>query len=166
MSPVEARFWGAVEDGDIADLAATLEVSSDDPLSTVLPRLSAWRKEQQGRSAVEDWRYRVEWRQVTAGNRRLDGTWLIVAPTGEDRAAWVRESLARNGADEVRVLHVDVEAADWAPELTGLSALRGVVSLLGFAAPGEGTVPAGVAATVALLQGLGDVEVPLWCLTS
>ncbi|MGV2921997.1 type I polyketide synthase, partial [Streptomyces alfalfae] len=44
LSPVDARFWGVVEDGDITDLARTLDVSSDAPLSEVLPRLSAWRK--------------------------------------------------------------------------------------------------------------------------
>ncbi|WP_198550425.1 hypothetical protein, partial [Streptomyces silvensis] len=38
LSPGEARFWEVVEEGDIADLARTLEVSSDDPLSAVLPR--------------------------------------------------------------------------------------------------------------------------------
>ncbi|MFH8791152.1 type I polyketide synthase [Streptomyces sp. NPDC017941] len=181
MSPVEARFWGAVEDGDIADLARTLEVSSDDPLSAVLPRLSAWRKEQQGRSAVEGWRYRVEWRPLTAGSRRLDGTWLVVAPTGEGRAEWVRASLSRNGADDVQVRYVGLEAGGVGAQLGDLSALSGVVSLLGFADAGDAgdsgdegdlgdtgaaAVPAGVAATVALLQALDGVEVPLWCLTS
>ncbi|WP_190087084.1 acyltransferase domain-containing protein, partial [Streptomyces longisporoflavus] len=50
LSPVDARFWGVVEDGDITDLARTLDVSPDAPLSEVLPRLSAWRAEQRGRS--------------------------------------------------------------------------------------------------------------------
>ncbi|MEU5952062.1 type I polyketide synthase [Streptomyces sp. NPDC047525] len=166
LSPVEARFWGVVEDGDIADLARTLDVSSDAPLSAVLPRLSAWRKEQQGRSTVDGWRYGVEWRSVAAGSGRLDGVWLVVAPVGEDRADWVRESLTRNGADDVQVLHVDPEAADWTEQLAGLSALSGVVSLLGLADAGDSTVPAGVAATIGLLQALGEADVPLWCLTS
>ncbi|MFF7756265.1 type I polyketide synthase, partial [Streptomyces sp. NPDC007971] len=61
MSPVEAHFWEAVEDGDVADFARTLDVSSDDPLSAVLPRLSAWRREQQDRFTADEWRYRVEW---------------------------------------------------------------------------------------------------------
>ncbi|MFF7756268.1 type I polyketide synthase, partial [Streptomyces sp. NPDC007971] len=61
LSPVEAHFWGVVEDGDIADLARTLDVSSDAPLSAVLPRLSAWRREQQDRFTADEWRYRVEW---------------------------------------------------------------------------------------------------------
>ncbi|APY84625.1 hypothetical protein A7J05_01570 [Streptomyces alfalfae] len=167
LSPVDARFWGVVEDGDITDLARTLDVSSDAPLSEVLPRLSAWRKEQQGRSVVDGWRYRVEWRSVGAGSgRRLDGAWLVVAPVGEGRAEWVRESLVRNGADDVRVELVDPAVVGWAEQLTGLSELGGVVSLLGFADAGGSVVPAGVAGTVGLLRALGEAEVPLWCLTS
>ncbi|MER5252423.1 type I polyketide synthase [Streptomyces sp. NPDC002855] len=165
LSPVDARFWGVVEDGDIADLARTLDVSSDAPLSAVLPRLSAWRKEQLGRSTVEGWRYGVEWRSVAAGSARLEGAWLVVAPVGEDRTDWVREALTRNGAD-VHVQYVDPVGVDWAEQLAGLSGVRGVVSLLGLADVGASTVPVGVAATVGLLQALGDVGVPLWCLTS
>ncbi|MFI1770074.1 acyltransferase domain-containing protein, partial [Streptomyces sp. NPDC020800] len=160
MSPVEARFWEVVEEGDVADFARTLDVSSDDPLSAVLPRLSEWRKEQRDRSTADGWRYGVEWRPVTTGSRRLDGTWLVVAPAGEDRAGWVRDALVRNGA-EVRVLEVDPEAADRAEQLDGLSSLNGVVSLLGLA-------DAGAAPTVGLLRALGGagVSAPLWCLTS
>ncbi|MFE6160127.1 type I polyketide synthase, partial [Streptomyces sp. NPDC056486] len=168
MSPVDARFWEAVEEGDPADLARTLGVSSDDPLSAVLPRLSAWRQKQRDRSTADGWRYRVEWRSVAAGSRRLDGAWLVVAPAGEERAEWVRESLTRNGADDVRVLGVDAGAVDWAEQLGGLPSLDGVVSLLGFADAGTSSVPAGVAATIGLLRALGDADVsaPLWCLTS
>ncbi|MFJ2774485.1 type I polyketide synthase [Streptomyces sp. NPDC087300] len=166
MSPVEERFWEVVEEGDPADLARTLGVSSDDPLSAVLPRLSAWRRKQRDRSTADGWRYRVEWQSVTAGTGRLNGDWLIVAATGEARAEWVRESLTRNGAGDVRVLHVEPESADWAQELRGLASLDGVVSLLGLADAGGATVPTGIAATVGLLQALGDADVRLWSLTS
>ncbi|GHC89958.1 type I polyketide synthase [Streptomyces flavofungini] len=167
MSPVEARFWEAVEEGDPADLARTLGVSSDDPLSAVLPRLSAWRRKQRDRSVADGWRYGVEWRPVSAGARQLDGAWLVVASTGEDRAEWVRAALARDGAD-VHVLDVDPETVDWAEQLSELPALDGVVSLLGLADSGESAVPTGVAATIGLLRALGDADVsaPLWCLTS
>ncbi|MEV8389048.1 MULTISPECIES: type I polyketide synthase [unclassified Streptomyces] len=167
MSPVEARFWEVVEEGDLADLARTLDVSSDDPLSAVLPRLSAWRREQRDRSIADDWRYRVEWRALEAGSRQLDGVWLVVAPAGEERADWAGDALARNGAD-ARVLYVDPEAVDWAQRLGELPALSGVVSLLGVAEAGESVVPVGVAATIALFRALGDADVsaPLWCLTS
>ncbi|MEV6419582.1 type I polyketide synthase [Streptomyces sp. NPDC051662] len=167
MSPVEARFWDVVEEGDLADLARTLDVSSEDPLSAVLPRLSAWRREQRDRSIADDWRYRVDWRPITAGSGRLDGVWLVVAPTGEERAGWVGDALVRNGAD-VRFLDVDPEAVDWAGPLDELPVLSGVVSLLGLADAGGSVVPVGVAGTIGLLRALGDadVSVPLWCLTS
>ncbi|MFC8130324.1 type I polyketide synthase [Streptomyces sp. NPDC057302] len=167
ISPVEARFWEVVEEGDIADLARTLDVSSDDPLSAVLPRLSAWRRKQRDMSTADGWRYRIDWRPLTAKSAQMNGTWLIVTPAGEERASWLDDALTRNGAD-VRVLEVDPEAAaDWAQLLTDPSALSGVVSLLGFAdADTASSVPVGVAATVGLLQGLGGAEVPLWCLTS
>ncbi|WP_190086326.1 type I polyketide synthase [Streptomyces longisporoflavus] len=165
VSPEEARFWEVVEEGDIADLARTLGVSSDDPLSAVLPSLSAWRRKQRDRSTADGWRYRVDWRPVTVGSRRLNGVWLVVAAAGEERAEWVGDALTRNGAD-VRVLHVDPRGADWERELGEPSVLAGVVSLLGLADAGGSTVPAGVAATVRLLRALGDVDVPLWCVTS
>ncbi|MEV0126836.1 SDR family NAD(P)-dependent oxidoreductase, partial [Streptomyces sp. NPDC050703] len=165
VSPVEARFWEVVEEGDIADLARTLGVSSDDPLSAVLPSLSAWRRKQRDRSTADGWRYRVDWRRVAVESRRSDGAWLVVAAAGEERAEWVGDALTRKGAD-VRVLHVDPQGGGWERELGEPSGLTGVVSLLGLADAGESTVPAGVAATVRLLRALGDVDVPLWCLTS
>ncbi|MEW2527030.1 type I polyketide synthase [Streptomyces sp. NPDC047071] len=166
-SPAEAKFWEAVEEGDPADLARTLGVSSDDPLSAVLPRLSAWRSKQRNRSTADAWRYRIDWRPVAAGPRRLDGTWLVVAPAGESRAEWVGDAVTRNGA-AAHVLYVDPAAADWAERLGGVPAPDGVVSLLGLAAADGPTVPAGVAATIGLLRALGDADVPapLWCVTS
>ncbi|WP_345025824.1 SDR family NAD(P)-dependent oxidoreductase, partial [Streptomyces sedi] len=130
MSLVEAGFWDVVEDGDLAELARTLEVSSDDPLSAVLPRLAAWRREQRDRALSDGWRYRVEWRPVAAGDAVLAGEWLVVAPAGEERAAWVREALAARGA-RVRVVSVESGVGDWSERLSGGSDLAGVVSLLG-----------------------------------
>ncbi|QDQ09836.1 type I polyketide synthase [Streptomyces spectabilis] len=166
-SPAEAKFWEAVEEGDPADLARTLGVSSDDPLSAVLPRLSAWRTKQRNRSTADGWRYRVDWRPATAKSPRLEGSWLVVAPVGEARAEWVGEALTRNGAD-THILRVDPAATDWTEQLGGVPAPHGVVSLLGLADAGASTVPAGLAATIGLLRALGDADVsaPLWCVTS
>ncbi|MFE6774576.1 type I polyketide synthase [Streptomyces sp. NPDC057702] len=167
LSPEESRFWEVVEEGDAVDLARTLGVSADDPLSAVLPRLSAWRRKQRDRSAADGWRYRVEWRPVVAGPRRLAGTWLVVAPAGEERGTWVRDALARRGAD-ARLVSVDPTTSDWAQHLTEPTELDGVVSLLGLADAGEGRVPTGVAATIGLLRALGaaGTTAALWCLTS
>jgi acyl transferase domain-containing protein len=159
-SPEEARFWAAVEEGDPADLARTLGVSAEDPLSAVLPRLSAWRRKQRDRLTADNWRYRVDWRAVPAGPHRPTGAWLVVAPAGDERAEWARAALRRNGADDTHVLPVDPETADWAELLTGLPLLSGVVSLLGLADAGEATVPAHLAATIGLLRALDDLDAP------
>ncbi|GAA2529842.1 type I polyketide synthase [Winogradskya humida] len=145
LSPVEARFWEVVEGGDLGGLARTLDVASDDPLSVVLPRLSVWRREQRDRSAVEGWQYRVRWSPVGVGAGRLDGAWLVVAAAGDDRAEWVRESLARNGA-EVYVRGVDLAGVD------DLPALRGVVSCGG--------------ELDALVDLIRVLDVPLWVVTT
>ncbi|SOD67859.1 Acyl transferase domain-containing protein, partial [Streptomyces zhaozhouensis] len=160
VSPAEAGFWDVVEGNDFAELARMLEVSADEPLSAVLPRLAAWRGGQRDRLAAEGWRYRVEWRPVVAGDAALSGVWLVVAPAGEERAGWVREVLAARGA-QARVLLVEPGSDDWADRLGGLPELAGVVSLLGLA-------EAGVGDTVALLRALGaaGVSAPLWAVTS
>ncbi|GAA2525398.1 type I polyketide synthase [Winogradskya humida] len=167
LSPVEARFWEVVEGGDLDGLTRTLDVSSTDPLSAVLPRLSAWRREQRDRSTSDGWRYRIDWQPVTPEPRELEGVWLLVAPDGETRTGWVRDSLARHGAD-VHVLEVDPTAVDWAGLANRVSGLRGVVSLLGLADAGPSDVPAGVTSTIGLLRALGDTgePAPLWAVTS
>ncbi|MFE3639366.1 acyltransferase domain-containing protein, partial [Streptomyces sp. NPDC059168] len=61
---VDARFWDAVERGDLESLAATMEVDDQDAWGSVLPALSAWRRERRVRSEVDGWRYRVTWRPL------------------------------------------------------------------------------------------------------
>ncbi|MEU2392248.1 type I polyketide synthase, partial [Streptomyces sp. NPDC007369] len=165
--PADSAFWDAVEHQDVAALAAALELDADgdQPLSEVVPALSAWRRRMRTRSEVDGRRYRVSWKPLAdaaAGGVRLTGTWLVVTPpAGVDDTA-VAGALAGRGA-EVRQVVVEAGADRGAVAglLAGAEGVAGVVSLLGL------DEAAGVVATAGLVQALGDagVEAPLWCLT-
>jgi NADP-dependent 3-hydroxy acid dehydrogenase YdfG len=102
----EARFWAAVDDGDVPRVAGLLGISpgnGDDAgpdagagqagLAGVLPALAAWRRREHDQAATASWRYQITWSPVpvtapvrvpatdpgTAGGG-LAGRWLIVAP--------------------------------------------------------------------------------------
>jgi hypothetical protein len=75
----EARFWAAVEGGDVAGLADVLPV--DGLFTDVLPALASWRRRERDRSVTEGWRYRVRWIPVAEPDvAALPGTWLVVTP--------------------------------------------------------------------------------------
>ncbi|WP_327091569.1 SDR family NAD(P)-dependent oxidoreductase [Nonomuraea sp. NBC_01738] len=116
------------------------------------------------------------------------GTWLVVTPSGGPSsdapadaitraagAAAVVEAL-RAGGNEVVVVEVDAAEHTRADLAGRISAavpgdLSGVVSMLATDErphPGFPSVPRGFAATVALVQALGEigVEAPLWCVSS
>ncbi|MEV6979266.1 type I polyketide synthase, partial [Kitasatospora sp. NPDC093806] len=132
-------------------------------------------------STVDGWRYRTTWKPVAdAGATRMDGTWLLVAPPTESgRRGWAQlcaDALTARGA-EVVVVEADAALAGrehYARELAAAAAdrtVRGVLSLLAVDARPLAEAPAvggGLAATVALLQGMvdGGLEAPLWCVTS
>nr|WP_035796300.1 type I polyketide synthase [Kitasatospora mediocidica] len=174
QDPGEARFWEAVESEDWQALAAELAIEADQPLSAMLPALSAWRRQSREQSVVDGWRYKVTWKalpELSAG--RLSGAWLVVVPERVADGEWVRgvvAALAERGA-EVRtlVLGLEEERGTLAERLGG--ELSGVVSLLALddvAHPVFGSVPAGVVGQLALVQALGDAGVvaPLWSVTS
>ncbi len=145
-----------------------------------------------GRSAAEEWRYRVRWQPVgDLGVGMLQGEWLVATASGErDRALLegVVGGLEARGAHCV-VVEVPQRAARerLAERLRGLLGDRspaGVVSLLAAAAgagaadgesSADGAASAaadvghgGVAETLALVQALGDAGVgaPLWCVSA
>ena len=174
----EARFWAAVEGGDLQVLAQvmaqTLPVDGDRPFRELLPQLAAWRRRERDRSVTGSWRYRVTWAPVPDPDRTaLSGTWLVVAPAGHPDG-YVR-TLESRGA-QVTVLPVgpgELDRAALAERLRdacGTSGVAGVLSLLALdetPTPGYPAVPAGLAGTQLLIQALGDAEVgaPLWVLT-
>ncbi|WP_410173621.1 SDR family NAD(P)-dependent oxidoreductase, partial [Frankia nepalensis] len=86
---VESAFWDAVERGDVAGVARTIQLdhgaaalengagrvgpadeaaadgtSVAGPLAEVLPALAAWRRRSRDQAAVDGWRYRVVWRRL------------------------------------------------------------------------------------------------------
>ena len=174
----EARFWAAIEGGDLQTLADTLAVEDRERLGEVLPALASWRRRERDRSVTGDWWYRVAWVPVTEpGTAVLSGAWLVVTPARELRpgmTSWCARALAARGA---RVVVVEVTGepdrrvlAAAISEVCGSSGVSGVVSLLALdetPLPAHPVVPAGLAGTIALVQGLGDAEIqaPLWVLT-
>nr|WP_241845587.1 type I polyketide synthase [Streptomyces silvensis] len=115
--PALEEFWSAVERGD---LAATLDVPADAPLTDVLPSLADWRRRTQERSAVDSWRHRVTWRPLAATDApALTGTWLVVGSPAEAEHPWraaAVDSLRAHGAD---VLEIDVTTDGTGDEATG-----------------------------------------------
>ena len=106
----EARFWGAVEGGDLQSLSETLEVSDQEQLGGVLSALTPWRQRQREQSATESLRYRISWLPVAEPDTALlPGTWLAVVPAGREgqqASEWVRALTARG----VRITMVEVPA--------------------------------------------------------
>ncbi|MGW5868672.1 type I polyketide synthase [Streptomyces sp. NPDC055239] len=164
--PAFEEFWSAVERGD---LATTLDVPADAPLTDVLPSLADWRRRRQERSTVDAWRYRVTWHALGTGVApALDGTWLVVGSPSEAEHPWraaAVEALRAHGAD---VLEVDgslesLRAVDVAPS--------GVFSLLALDEqpdPASPNVPRGLSGMLELVQALGDagIDAPLWLATT
>ncbi|BAC70606.1 polyketide synthase [Streptomyces avermitilis] len=163
VDPVDAAFWGAVENADLQGMAALVDGAEPEVWEPVVPALSAWRRGRQERSVLDSWRYRTVWRSVTVPSvGRLSGTWLVVTPGGAGPVEEVRRALEAAGA-EVVVLAWEAEEGReaLAGRLTGAGEVSGVVSLLGW---DEEAAPV---ATVTLVQALADagVEAPLWVLT-
>ncbi|MFI6093860.1 SDR family NAD(P)-dependent oxidoreductase [Streptomyces sp. NPDC051218] len=180
----EAQFWAAVEGGDFARIADTLALEDQKQLSAVLPALASWRRREQDKSVTANWRYRVTWAPVAEpGTVRLSGQWLVVTPAGSAAAELTRGCVAALTARGAEALVVEVPAGTvHRVDLAGLlvqelrnagtepSMLSGAVSLLALdetPVPEHPVVSGGLAATLGLVQGLGDagVDAPLWLLT-
>ncbi|MEW9534741.1 SDR family NAD(P)-dependent oxidoreductase, partial [Microbispora sp. NPDC049125] len=175
----ETRFWDAVEREDLGALATTLEIEAEDTrslLGEVLPVLSSWRSRGRERSTVDGWRYTVTWKPLPSARQDApSGTWLVVAPAGNRTAAHAVRALTDSGAQVVK-LEPDPATAERTSLAAGITEAldgqdaAGVISLLALDErphPGHPAVPAGVAATLALVQALGDagIDAPLWAVT-
>ncbi|GAB1818047.1 type I polyketide synthase [Herbidospora sp. RD11066] len=171
--PVDAAFWDAVEREDLESLATTLDVEGD-ALAGLVPVLSSWRRRRSERTAVDGWRYRIDWKPVADRRAELTGTWLVVVPdAGHDLAVQAADALGAHGA-QVLTIPVDTLTAtreSLAALVADVPGPLGVLSLLALDTrilPGHEATTAGLAATSALLQALGDAGVgaPLWAATS
>ncbi|MCX5195605.1 SDR family NAD(P)-dependent oxidoreductase [Streptomyces sp. NBC_00249] len=177
--PAADGFWEAVESQDLAALTGQLEVDEDTPLSSVLPALSQWRRQQRDRSVVDGSRYRIAWKPLTGREAaQLTGPWLLAVPAGTEddpTVSGLTAALSRHGADVVSLV---VRADEDRPALAGRLRLElggtspaGVLSLLALAEephPAHPELTTGLAMTTLLVQALGDAEVaaPLWCVTT
>ena len=187
----EARFWAAVEGGDLAGLAAILPVDERRPFSEVMPALASWRRRERGRSVTVGWRYQVSWVPVPEpAPAMLAGTWLVAVPAGgqagrdgEVLAQGCVQALAARGARVVLLIEStpgELDREAWSARIrqvlagtddtAGVSGVSGVLSLLAVdeaPAAGHPAVSRGLAGTQVLVQALGDagIVVPTWVLT-
>nr|WP_242548049.1 type I polyketide synthase [Amycolatopsis sp. MtRt-6] len=158
-------FWQEVTTGDVAALSARLGVEAA-PLGEIVPALAAWHGRRTELSTVESWRYRVNWAPVSVTGS-LTGTWLVVVPAGVPEAAELADALAEQG-DVVRVIAEHGELAEVLTEATALRPFDGVLSLLALDTrehPEHPALSTAVAATIALLQALRDINTPVWVVT-
>ncbi|MFB6827283.1 SDR family NAD(P)-dependent oxidoreductase, partial [Streptomyces virginiae] len=181
VDPADARFWEAVERGDLEALSSDLDLVDGEQqtvLGSALPVLANWRRQLRNRSTVDSWRYGVAWNRLAdPRSPSLQGGWLVVSPAGHEADVQLEAVLAAHGAGVVRVLWdaADTERAaltrllrDAAEELP--TGVRGVISLLGADErphPDRPVVSAGLLGTLTLAQALGDagLDAPLWLLT-
>ncbi|MEU5599525.1 SDR family NAD(P)-dependent oxidoreductase, partial [Streptomyces sp. NPDC020298] len=180
---VDARFWAAVEREDWQTLVGALDTDPDVPLGVVLPALAEWRRERRREATVDSWRYGLDWRPVSEPGTpaALSGTWLVVTPEGyvhDPSVATARAALVARGAQilSVVVSATDAERGLYAATLAEIletaegQSPAGVLSFLALDERPHAAHPSmvsGVAATLALVQALGDVEldIPLWLAT-
>ncbi|MBB4911539.1 type I polyketide synthase [Actinophytocola algeriensis] len=161
--------WRAIEEADPAALAADLRVD-EDALAAVLPALSAWRRDRADESTVDSWRYGVRWTPVPTDEQvTLTGVWLL-ATGPDDDADEVADALTAHGAEIRRLTLSGFDREQLADRLDDVAAdLTGIVCVATATGPcaDHPALPLGVAATVTLVQALGDagIEAPLWCLT-
>jgi acyl transferase domain-containing protein/NADPH:quinone reductase-like Zn-dependent oxidoreductase/acyl carrier protein len=170
--PVSAEFWRFVDRADATELSRKLGLAEDSPLHEVVPALANWRRHQEDRHTVEDWRYRVRWQPLHDRPHTPAGAWLAVVPATLDGDPWITavlDALRGTGMALTEFPVGDTDRATLAELLAGQD-FDGVLSLLALdesPAPAEPDVPAGLAATLTLVQALDDAGATgrLWCLT-
>uniref|UniRef100_UPI00082BE560 type I polyketide synthase n=1 Tax=Streptomyces hygroscopicus TaxID=1912 RepID=UPI00082BE560 len=182
LGTADARFWEAVESDDLASLSDAVGIDVDQPLSTLLPALSAWRRRERERSALDGWRYRVTWKPLAEPRlAAAPGVWLVAEPAAAaghtDTVRRVVAALADRGADIRRLAPADGAdldrdaLADRIRRAMAGEPVQGVLSLLALDErphPDHPAVPTGLLRTGALVQALGDagLDAPLWCATT
>ncbi|WP_330333035.1 type I polyketide synthase [Streptomyces sp. NBC_00536] len=175
----DARFWDAVERADLGSLAGGPEIDGDQPLSSVLPALADWRRNQQAQSQADARLYRIAWQPWSEAERGTPaGTWLVAVPAPYADDPWVRALTDRMAEGGAGVVPFTLDVADSDPaslrarlderlrEAVAGGPVAGVLSLLALDErphPEHPSVPVGLALTSALTEG--GIDAPLWCVT-
>ncbi|SES19524.1 Acyl transferase domain-containing protein, partial [Streptomyces sp. yr375] len=177
--PVGEEFWAAVENAELDGLLDTIGMAGDRPASQVLPALASWRRQRQAADAADQWCYQDHWQPLppAALHSTAPGDWLVVAPCDSAAADAVLATL-ETAAPRIVVVRLDATAPDREQYARALAEATSeqqpefdaVVSLLDFDLDSDsdlGLGDGGPAASLALIQGLGDVGVGarLWCVT-
>ncbi|WP_323188221.1 type I polyketide synthase [Streptomyces sp. NBC_00249] len=176
QTAADAEFWAAVEHEDLTSLSEGLSFDEDTTLRSALPALHAWHRARRDEAATDGWRYRIGWKPLPdTAPPALAGRWLAVVPRdrlGDPAVELALHSLATHGAETVLLAVTgDEDRPTLAATLREAArGVRGVLSLLALddhPHPHHPAVPLGLAATLHLVQALGDaaVDAPLWCVT-
>ncbi|WP_043183555.1 SDR family NAD(P)-dependent oxidoreductase, partial [Streptomyces sp. NRRL F-5123] len=180
----DEAFWNAVESGDLAGLGAGLDAAEEgtrQALDTALPVLAQWRRGSREQGRIDGWRYGEAWSAVEGLDAapRHAGEWLLVAPrrlAGDPAVEAVTRALDGHGAPCTLLalapgeLERDALTALLREALPAGTAVTGVVSVLGLDEephPRHPHLPAGLTATLALVQALdgADFGGRLWSVT-
>ncbi|MFD2768338.1 type I polyketide synthase [Micromonospora eburnea] len=179
--PPDSAFWAMVDRADLDALARELRVDTEQPLSSILPALSRWRRDRAEASAVDAWRYRTAWRATAApAVAELPGTWLVVVPSGHDEARGLADRCAgtveqRRGELVWLEVRPGTARAVLAEQINRVAAGRppfaGTLSFLPLdehPTAGSPALTEGLWHSVVLVQALGDagVDAPLWWVTT
>ncbi|MFH8410981.1 type I polyketide synthase [Streptomyces sp. NPDC018019] len=171
----EAGFWEAVEREDLEGLSAVLAIDGTeaDSLGSLLPTLSAWRRQRRAQAAADRWSYRARWSPLTAPTGiAATGNWLVALPESTVGDPWTTRLLDGLRDQGLRTeLLVLPDGGDPAGTVTWPDGpVDGVLSLLALDErphPQLTSLPRGLAATTALLRALeaSGNQIPLWCVT-
>ncbi|MGM1064046.1 type I polyketide synthase [Saccharothrix sp. Mg75] len=163
----DARFWKVVEGGDVAELAAELDLPDHGgSLGDVLPALARWRRARAVDSEVDDLGYHARWAPFTPAATAATGRWLLVTPARTDD--WSAAALAALAGAEVDSVVLDApDRAAVTAALDGLAPFDGVLSLVALDETETDGLSFGAEATLSLVQELSAREFggPLWTLT-
>ncbi|MET7683478.1 type I polyketide synthase [Streptomyces sp. NPDC005423] len=174
-SAADSTFWDTVEHTDPDALAGRLGIDPA-PLAEVLPALGRWRRRHHDLHTLDDWRYRLTWQPAPdtwpTTTPSLQGSWLLVVPAhlaADPCVGTVTAALAAHGATP-DLLTVDTEDRAALTAALRTRTPAGVLSLLALderPRPSHPVLSRGLAATVTLVQALGDAALtaPLWLTT-
>ncbi|WP_142925724.1 SDR family NAD(P)-dependent oxidoreductase, partial [Mycobacterium marinum] len=177
--PAEVALWDAVNDDAVDTVAQVLRIDNAQSivsLGPVVRALREWRKELRDRSAVDQLRYQVGWRNVTPNTfPQTRRRWLVLTLPEQSDDVWVAGFSAQS-ADSVAMLTIDPHmfdrhslAALLADEATR-NKCDGIVSFMALHERTDQDFPGistALLSTLHIVQSYGDsrLDLPLWVIT-